>query len=67
MLGDGESGENGLIEGAVGAVGLLIVETVFQSAFGGAFEAGEEFEQSGFSRPVFAGDDQTFSLQKFDI
>ena len=67
MLGDGEGGENGLVEGAVGAVGLLIVETVFQGAFRGSFEAGKEFEESGFPRPVFAGDDQTFSLQKFDI
>jgi hypothetical protein len=61
VLRDGEGRENGLVEGAVRAVGLLIIETVFESAFGGAFESGEELEQGGFPGAVFAGDDQAIA------
>ena len=45
VLEDGEGGEYGLIEGAVGAVGLVALESGFDFAFGGAFEAGEKFEE----------------------
>ncbi len=49
MFGDGEGREDGLVEGAVRAVGLLVVETVLESAFSWSFEAGEELKEGGFS------------------
>ena len=67
MLGDGEGGEDGLVEGAVGAVGLLVVETVFEGAFGWSFEAGEELEKGGLSGTVFAGDDEAISGFEVDV
>ena len=67
MFGDGEGREDGLVEGAVRAVGLLVVEAVFEGAFSWSFEAGEELKESRFPGAVFAGNDQTFSLQKFNI